>query len=137
MVRPTIAPGVGGREAGRENRWQNISCLAVDQSELGPHRVRIGTTPQRVYAAEKYFPVLVFGPQRSGKTSGFAVPALIDWGGPAVVTSVRRDILDDTYQWRQSPRQCVHIRPVQFTHQDPLQRVPAQLGHSRPLPLLG
>ncbi|WP_314221565.1 type IV secretory system conjugative DNA transfer family protein [Streptomyces zaehneri] len=85
-----------------ENKWENISCRAVDQSQLGPYRVRVGTTPQRLYAAEKYFPVLVFGPQRSGKTSGFAVPALIDWGGPAVVTSVRRDILDDTYQWRQS-----------------------------------
>ena len=84
-----------------KQEWASISVAAVNQENLGPYRVRIGTTPQRVYAAEEFFPVLIFGPQRSGKTSGFAVPALLDWGGPAVVTSVRRDVLDDTYQWRQ------------------------------------
>jgi len=84
-----------------KQEWASISVAEVNQQDLGPNRIRIGTTPQRVYAAEEFFPVLVFGAQRSGKTSGFAVPALLDWGGPAVVTSVRRDVVDHTYRWRQ------------------------------------
>jgi type IV secretory pathway TraG/TraD family ATPase VirD4 len=37
--------------------------------------------------------VLVLGPTQSGKTSGLAVPALLEWRGPAVVTSVKGDLV--------------------------------------------
>jgi type IV secretory pathway TraG/TraD family ATPase VirD4 len=38
--------------------------------------------------------ILVLGPTQSGKTTGLAAPALRDWPGPAVATSVKRDLID-------------------------------------------
>lgn len=43
---------------------------------------------------------MVVGPTGSGKTTQFAVPTLIDWPGPAVVLSVRTDLLDAAYDQR-------------------------------------
>ena len=80
--------------------WASLAAGRNREHELGRHRVRIGRTTSRVYAAEEFRPVLVLGPQRSYKTSGFAVPAILDWEGPAVITSVRHDVLDDTFDWR-------------------------------------
>lgn len=44
--------------------------------------------------------LLVVGPSQSGKTSSLVVPALLEWPGPAVVTSVKRDVLAATRPWR-------------------------------------
>jgi type IV secretion system protein VirD4 len=46
--------------------------------------------------------VLVVGPTQSGKTSGLAVPAVLEWEGPVVAASVKADLLRDTRTWRQS-----------------------------------
>ena len=37
---------------------------------------------------------LVVGPTQSGKTTGIAVPALVEWDGPVVATSVKTDLVD-------------------------------------------
>jgi type IV secretion system protein VirD4 len=81
--------------------WLHIAVKNEARDSLGARRVRIGRTSSRIYAAEEFRPVLVLGPQRSYKTSGFAVPTILEWDGPAVITSVRHDVLDDTYKWRQ------------------------------------
>lgn len=78
--------------------WPFSRSLDADPS--AQHRVCLGTTGNRLYRAEPFRPVLVLGPQRSHKTSGIAVPALLEWDGPALVTSVRRDVLDDSFDWR-------------------------------------
>ena len=80
--------------------WPNIAVKLSAKNSIGPYRVRIGRTNSRLYAAEEFRPVLVLGPQRSYKTSGFAVPAVLEWEGPVVTTSVRHDILEDTFKWR-------------------------------------
>ena len=67
------------------------------------HRVTLGrsvTSPSSLRAAEAIRPVLVLGPQRSRKTSGVVVPTLREWDGPAIVTSVRADVLAATYAQR-------------------------------------
>jgi type IV secretory pathway TraG/TraD family ATPase VirD4 len=67
------------------------------------HRVTLGhviDSPKQLRAAEASRPVLVLGPQRSRKTSGVVVPTLQEWDGPAVVTSVRADVLAATYERR-------------------------------------
>jgi len=38
----------------------------------------------------------VIGPTQSGKTTGLVIPALLEWDGPVVATSVKRDLLDAT-----------------------------------------
>ena len=40
--------------------------------------------------------VVVVGPSQSGKTSGLAVPAILEWDGPVVAVSVKDDLLRDT-----------------------------------------
>jgi type IV secretion system protein VirD4 len=40
--------------------------------------------------------VLVLGPTQSGKTTGLAIPALLEWEGPAVATSVKADLVAST-----------------------------------------
>ncbi|MGW3092264.1 type IV secretory system conjugative DNA transfer family protein [Streptomyces sp. NPDC001102] len=88
--------------------WGELISTAPNGSDLGGHRVRLGTVGHYTFAAEAFRPVLVLGPQRSYKTSGFAVPTLLEWSGPALVTSVRRDVLDQTYQHRaKSGKICV------------------------------
>jgi type IV secretory pathway TraG/TraD family ATPase VirD4 len=44
--------------------------------------------------------LLVVGPTQAGKTSALVVPSLLRWGGPAVVTSVKRDVVAATSRWR-------------------------------------
>ncbi|MGH9019719.1 MAG: type IV secretory system conjugative DNA transfer family protein [Acidimicrobiales bacterium] len=44
--------------------------------------------------------MLVVGPTQSGKTSALVVPSLLRWRGPAVVTSVKGDVLFSTASWR-------------------------------------
>lgn len=44
--------------------------------------------------------LLVVGPTQAGKTSSLVVPALLRWRGPAVVTSVKGDVLAATRRWR-------------------------------------
>ncbi len=44
--------------------------------------------------------LLIVGPTQAGKTSSLVVPALLGWNGPAVVTSVKRDLVDATRAWR-------------------------------------
>jgi len=44
--------------------------------------------------------IAITGPTRCGKTSQCAVPGLLDWVGPAVVLSVKRDLMDTTIDRR-------------------------------------
>lgn len=46
--------------------------------------------------------LLIVGPTQAGKTSSLVVPALLGWRGPAVVTSVKNDVIRTTGAWRRS-----------------------------------
>lgn len=74
------------------------------RSDLGPllvasapvDRVVVGRAAGRLIAVERNHSLLVAGPTQSGKTSGLAIPALLDWGGPAVAASVKSDLVRAT-----------------------------------------
>jgi type IV secretion system protein VirD4 len=112
MVRdgdPMSDPRQTGVQARPMPEWDVLSNVQEDAS---PHRIRVGTYAGRVFASEDFRPVLVLGPQRSYKTSGFAIPAILDWGGPAVVTSVRTDVIDQTLSWRQRRGEAMIFDPA-------------------------
>ncbi len=44
--------------------------------------------------------IAITGPTRCGKTSQCAEPGLLDWQGPAIVLSVKRDLMDTTIKRR-------------------------------------
>ena len=57
-------------------------------------------------------PVLaVVGPTGCGKTAGFAIPALLEWEGPVIATSVKADLLDATIAHRRRRGNGVGLRP--------------------------
>lgn len=55
---------------------------------------------KRLIATEARHSVLVLGPTQSGKTSSLAIPALLEWDGPALATSVKDDLARQTARWR-------------------------------------
>ncbi|ONH60474.1 type IV secretion system protein VirD4 [Frankia sp. CcI49] len=46
--------------------------------------------------------VLVIGPTRCGKTAACAVPAILEWEGPVIALSVKKDLMGATVQRRHS-----------------------------------
>jgi type IV secretion system protein VirD4 len=70
--------------------------------EPAKSRLTLGIVDGRLVAAEPRQSVIVVGPVQTGKTSGFAVPAILEWQGPVLATSVKTDLLRDTVAARGS-----------------------------------
>lgn len=67
-----------------------------------PGRLTLGMHGRRLLAAEPQTSLAVVGPTGCGKTVGFAIPALLEWRGPVIATSVKTDLLDATLAHRRS-----------------------------------
>jgi type IV secretion system protein VirD4 len=65
-----------------------------------PGRLVLGRVGSKLVAAEERQSVIVLGPTQSMKTSGFAVPAILEWRGPVLATSVKSDLLANTLEAR-------------------------------------
>jgi type IV secretion system protein VirD4 len=74
-------------------------ALAVRRPTAG--RLTLGLHDRRLLAAEPQTSLAVVGPTGCGKTVGFAIPALLEWHGPILATSVKTDLLDATLTHRQ------------------------------------
>lgn len=74
------------------------SAQSKDLAVAGPQpgRVVLGHAHGRLVATEPEHSVLVVGATRSGKTTGYAIPALREWDGPAIVLSAKSDLLHAT-----------------------------------------
>lgn len=67
-----------------------------------PRRLALGRVGTALVAAEERQSVIVLGPTQSMKTSGFAIPAILEWQGPVVATSVKTDLIRHTIDRRAS-----------------------------------
>ncbi|HMC52397.1 MAG TPA: type IV secretory system conjugative DNA transfer family protein [Acidimicrobiales bacterium] len=100
--------GRGGRSArprppGARTGWGGLLELAglvVDRPVSG--RLTLGRCGRALIAAEPRQSVLVVGPTQTHKTTGFAVPAVLEWDGPVLATSVKADLLRETIAWRET-----------------------------------
>ena len=63
-------------------------------------RIVLGTYAGHLLAAEARHSVMVVGPTQSGKTTGLAIPAILEWSGPVLAMSVKADLLRETQAWR-------------------------------------
>jgi type IV secretion system protein VirD4 len=82
-------------------RWatrRDVRILVVDGPRAG--RVTLGTAQRRLLASERGHSVLVVGPTQSRKTSGLAIPAILEWQGPVIAASVKSDLARHTLDWR-------------------------------------
>jgi type IV secretion system protein VirD4 len=67
----------------------------------GAGRLTLGRYRGRLLHAEERHALVAFGPPQSGKSAGLAVPALLEWNGPAVASSIKTDLLAATLARRQ------------------------------------
>ena len=81
---------LGRLQRGRHARSERSSGATVLGLSLGYHR---GGRPLR---AEDRHALVVFGPTQSGKSAGVAIPNILEWAGPAIVVSIKPDLLDAT-----------------------------------------
>lgn len=101
--------GVGGLSGGKKNslggkgtQWAkkgDMKSLIVRGPE--PGRLILGTVNGSLVATEQRHSVIVLGPTQSGKTTGLAVPSILEWRGPCIATSVKNDLAQDTIGWRE------------------------------------
>jgi type IV secretion system protein VirD4 len=73
----------------------DLAELHVRRPERG--RVTLGVHHRALIASEPRVSVMVVGPSQSGKTTGLVVPALLEWEGPALCTSIKSDVVHDTH----------------------------------------
>lgn len=66
-----------------------------------PGRLILGSVGGALVATEQRHSVIVLGPTQSGKTTGLAVPSILEWEGPVIATSVKNDLAQDTLGWRE------------------------------------
>lgn len=67
-----------------------------------PGRITLGRKNRRLLATESQTSLAVVGPTGCGKTAGFAIPAILEWAGPVIATSVKTDLLAATLRLRRS-----------------------------------
>jgi type IV secretion system protein VirD4 len=112
-VLPALRFGAGGLlGAGREGaRWAGAGDVRLlragaagrrgqrrDARNAG--RLTLGRHRGRLLRAEQRHALVAFGPPQSGKSAGLAVPALLEWEGPAVASSIKTDLLAATIERR-------------------------------------
>ena len=115
LVLATVAAaGLGGlrlRRAAREGRHplgvapnagfasgRDVKRLTV--ASPTPGRLTLGRCNGRLLACEPQASLAIIGPTGCGKTAGFAIPALLEWKGPVIATSVKADLLAATIAHR-------------------------------------
>jgi type IV secretion system protein VirD4 len=81
---------------GRWGRW----LVATQNLRFAPEARRWCRLGRRRRAGATS--VAIVGPSQSGKTSECAIPGVLDWEGPAVLLSVKRDLLDATIRRRRA-----------------------------------
>lgn len=88
-------------ENGRVSAWaarKDLRDLIVKAPS--PGRLVLGRVGHTLIAAEERQSVIVLGPTQSMKTSGFVIPAILEWQGPVLATSVKTDLLRSTIEAR-------------------------------------
>jgi type IV secretion system protein VirD4 len=92
---------LAGRQPGA--RWAGAGELRALRSRGGrvqAGRLTLGRLHGHLLHAEQRHALVAFGPPQSGKSAGLAVPALLEWRGPAVASSIKTDLLAATVRRR-------------------------------------
>ena len=100
-------------DAARWAKPRDLKPLLVRRPQ--PGRLTLGTVDRRLVATEHQHSVAVIGPAGTGKTTGFAIPALLEWDGPVVATSVKGDLLEHTIDRRRQLGEVWVYDPVAST----------------------
>jgi type IV secretion system protein VirD4 len=91
VIRSGLLAAIRGRSPGA--RWAAAGELRALHGAGRAGRLALGRCGGRLLYAEERHAVVAFGPPQSGKSAGLAVPALLEWDGPAVASSIKTDLL--------------------------------------------
>ncbi len=94
LLRRRQGTATNGEAAARWARARDLRSLRIREPQ--PGRLTLGLVDGKLVAAEPRQSVIVIGPVQTGKTTGFAIPAILEWQGPVVATSVKTDLLRET-----------------------------------------
>jgi type IV secretion system protein VirD4 len=86
-----VTSAASGRSPGA--RWAAGGELRALHGGGRAGRLALGRCRGRLLYAEQRHALVAFGPPQSGKSAGLAVPALLEWDGPAVASSIKTDLL--------------------------------------------
>jgi type IV secretion system protein VirD4 len=103
-------------------RWGDLRALRVRHPR--PRRLTLGRQGGTLIAAETLQSAIVIAPTQSGKTTGLAVPALLEWPGPVVATSIKTDLLNDTVARRRRLGEVMIYDPTEATRMRRIQASP-------------
>jgi type IV secretion system protein VirD4 len=122
-LRPLLvkAPVPGRFVLGTWGRW----LVATENLRWAPNR-KAGLTRLWAYATGEIrhgrpgdvTSVAIVGPTRSGKTAECAIPGVLDWAGPAILLSVKRDLMDTTIARRRQLGEVRVFDPGGFLEQN-------------------
>jgi type IV secretion system protein VirD4 len=119
-----LALGTGKRRA-PSARWASHSDLApLRVPEPQPRRLTLGRSGRNLLAAQERQSVITFAPTESHKTTGLAIPALLEWQGPVLATSIKSDLLMDTFAHRQGVGEVMVFDPARVTGMEPSRATP-------------
>ena len=78
-------------------------------------RLALGYHRGRLLRAEERHALVAFGPPQSGKSAGLAIPALLEWQGPAVASSIKTDLLAVTLRRRRALGEALVFDPFELS----------------------
>ncbi len=116
-LEPFELPHLGGEKPHAPSaRWASRSDLApLRIPRAQPGRLTLGRNGRSLLAAQDRQSVIVFAPTGTHKTSGLAIPALLEWQGPVLVTSIKGDLLAETQIRREKLGEVMVFDPAQVT----------------------
>jgi len=106
----------------------DLSALQVRGPEAG--RVTLGVHHRRLIACEARASVMVLGPSQSGKTTGVVVPGILEWAGPVLSTSIKSDVVHDTFPARERRGEVAVFDPTGCTEHSHTPWSPLGAAHS-------
>jgi type IV secretion system protein VirD4 len=101
------------RQGARWARRGDLRSLSVSRPQ--PGRLTLGRAHDRLIAAEPRQSAIVIAPTQSLKTAGLAIPALLEWQGPVLATSVKTDLLQNTIERRRQLGDVLVFDPTETT----------------------
>jgi type IV secretion system protein VirD4 len=123
---PLELPHLGTRKRRPPSaRWasgRDLAPLRVPAPQ--PGRLTLGRSGRSLLAAGERQSVIVFAPTETHKTSGLAIPALLEWQGPVLVTSVKGDLLAETVARRERLGKVMIFDPAQVSGMEPSRATP-------------
>ena len=109
---------VGERRGGaapvtRWASWWDLRPLRVRRPSAG--RLVLGRQGGTLICAEPLASAIVCAPTQSQKTTGLAIPALLEWEGPVLATSIKTDLVRSTIERRRGLGEAMVYDPSDTT----------------------